>query len=209
MSSYTIKSIQCMCCGFTYKTKILKGFYNSAVADLDTYTHSSVVYDRVIICPNCGYSTDKIGVEVPHDVMEFVHSEQYQKIAKDDSLSDVYKKNYLNAVIYEYKHEYKNAAQYFLHTYWMTREASKPCDELLNKVVDNLKRHLESNMDISAAIMMIDCMRQLSSFEEAEETAISLKQYLKNDYDKHLIDYELVLIRKRDNKPHSQSEVVS
>lgn len=36
MSSYTNKTIQCMCCGFTYKAKILKGFYNSAVADLDT-----------------------------------------------------------------------------------------------------------------------------------------------------------------------------
>ena len=64
-------------------------------------------------------------------------------------------------------------------------------------------------MDISAAIMMIDCMRQLSSFEEAEETAISLEHYLQKEYDKKLIEYELVLIRNRDNKPHSQSEVVS
>lgn len=198
-----------MCCGFTYKTKILKGFYNSAVADLDTYAHLPAVYDRVIECPSCGYSTDKISVEVPREVMEFVHSDDYQKIAKDDSLSYVYKKNYLSALIYEYKHEYKNAAQHFLHTYWITREESRACEVLLEKVINNLKRYLENNMDIPAAIMMIDCMRQLSSFEEAEETATSLKHYLQNEYDKKLIDYELDLIRYRDNKPHSQSEVVS
>lgn len=209
MSSYMNKTIQCMCCGFTYKAKILKGFYNSAVADLDTYTHSPAVYDKVIECPSCGYSTEKIGAEVSHEVIEFIHSDEYQKIVRDESLSNVYKKNYLSGLIYEFKHEYKNAAHYFLHAYWITREASKTCDELLVKVINNLKRYLENNMDISAAIMMIDCMRQLSSFEEAEETAISLEHYLQKEYDKKLIEYELVLIRNRDNKPHSQSEVVS
>lgn len=209
MSSYTNKTIQCMCCGFSYTTKILKGFYNSVVADLDTYVHSPAVYDRVIECPNCGYSTDKIGAEVPPEVVDYVYSEGYQKIAKDESLSDVYKKNYLSALIYEYKHQYKNAARYFLHAYWITREESKSCTDLLNKVIDNLKQHLESNMDIPAAIMMIDCMRQMSNFDEAEETASSLKSYLQNEYDKKLIDYELDLIRHRDKKPHSQSEVES
>jgi hypothetical protein len=198
-----------MCCGFTYKTKILKGFYNSAVADLDTYVHSPAVYDRVIECPSCGYSTDKIGAEVNREVMEFVYSDDYQKIAKDESLSNVYKKNYLSGLIYEYKRDYKNAAQYYLHAFWITREESKSCTDLLNKVINSLKQYLDSNMDIPAAIMMIDCMRQISSFEEAEETATSLKSYLQNEYDKKLIDFELVLIRQRDNKPHSQREVES
>lgn len=209
MSSYTNKTIQCMCCGFTYKAKILKGFFNSTVADLDTYTHSPAVYERVIECPSCGYSTEKLGAEVSHEVIEFIHSEEYQRIVRDESLSDVYRKNYLSGLIYEFKHEYKSAAHFFLYAYWITREASMACDELLNKVIDNLKRYLESNMDISAAILMIDCMRQLSSFEEAEETAQSLEHFLRNEYDKKLIGYELVLIRSRDNKPHSQSEAVS
>ena len=207
MSSYMNKTIQCMCCGFTYKTKILKGFYNSAVADLDTYAHSTVVYDRVIKCPSCGYSTDKFGMEVPRNVMEFVYSDDYQRIQKNAALSEEYKKSYLCALIYEYKHEYKNAAQHFLHAFWITREKTKACTDLLNKVIDNLKHYLESNMDIPAAIMMIDCMRQMSSFEEAEETAASLTGYLVNEYDKKLVDYELTLIRKSDSKPHSQSEV--
>lgn len=209
MSSYTNKTIQCKCCGFTYKAKILKGFFNSTAADLDTYTHSPAVYDRVIECPSCGYSTEKFGAEVSHEVIEFIHSDEYQRIVRDESLSNVYRKNYLSGLIYEFKHDYKSAAHYFLYTYWITRESSMACDKLLNKVIDNLKRYLESNMDISAAILMIDCMRQLSSFEEAEETAKSLEHYLQNDYDKKLIGYELVLIRNRDNQPHSQSEVVS
>lgn len=209
MSSYMNKNIQCMCCGFTYKTKILKGYYNSAVADLDTYAHSPAVYDKVIKCPSCGYSTDKTSMEVPHRVMAFVSSDDYQRILKDASLSEVYKKSYLSALIYEYKHEYRNAAQHFLHAFWITREEEKACTDLLNKVIENLKNYLESNKDIPAAIMMIDCMRQMSSFEEAEETATSLMDYLVSEYDKKLIDYELTLIRNSDSKPHSQSEVES
>lgn|GEM_PF-6504835 len=209
MSSYTNKTIQCKCCGFNYKTKILRGFFNSVVADLDTYAHSSVIFDRVVKCPNCGYSTEQMNAEVDEEVIAIVYSEDYQAIVKDVTLSDVYKKNYLCAFLHEFKHEYKEAALHYLRAYWITREEDNICQDLLVKVVDNMKCYLTSNMDISSALIMIDCMRQMSCFDEAEETAKSLNCYLRNDYDKKLILFELDLIKNRDNKPHSQSEVVS
>lgn len=209
MSSYTNKAIVCTCCGFQYKAKLLKGFYLSTAADLDTCVHHPAVYDQVIECPHCGYATDQISAAIDKDVINFVRSPEYQEIVHSNAFSDVFRKNYLCALIYEQKHNYKKAAQHYLYGYWISRDEANAYTNLLHKVVAHLKRHLETNMDIPAAMMMIDCMRQMSDYNEAEETALSLRDYIHNEYEKKLVDFELVLIHLKDNKPHSQSEVVS
>lgn len=206
MSSYVLKKIRCKCCGNEFEGKLLKGFYNSDLGDLDGFPHNPAVFDRVVVCPACGYATDRIQAEVDDFIANVVHSDKYQKIFSSEQ-PDVIKKELLNAMLKKEKGLYREAAFSYLRIYWNQRGTRQYDEKALTEAVQCFSKYLEKNMDIDAAIVLIDCQRQHADFAEAGETASSLLPYVEGTEYEKLVEFELQLISEQDMSPHSKSEV--
>lgn len=208
MSSYVTKKITCSCCGKAFDVRLLKGFYNSFPLDLDTCPHNPAIFDKVVMCPACGYATDQVRADANDAVTNTVASEVYQKMVSDAELPIILKKEFLNAMIKERLGRYREAAFSYLRAYWYQREQDYYDEAALDTVIKLLSMYLEENMDIDAAIVLIDCQRQHADFADAKETALSLASYIDRDSYKRIIDFEIQLIVAGDRRPHSQREAL-
>lgn len=208
MSRYVSKKIKCNYCRHQYMAKILKSFFNPGYMDLDTNPHNAVIYDRILMCPLCGYATDRIEDEVLFEVYEQVNSESYQKVFKDTQMDETYKKLYLFAILEEIKQNYHNAGYGYLMTYWYLKEKHANTTEVLKKAIENYEKYLADTADVQSAIILIDCMRQSGKFEEAKETAESLLPYTEGTTMYKFVEYELELISQKDTESHSVKEVM-
>ena len=207
MPKYTTIKHSCKCCGKPFEAKVLLGYYNDFCADLDTYPHNPAVYDNVVVCPSCGYAAENIKAEPDETAVKTVESGEYQKVFKDASLPETFKKQYLNALIHEACGEFPEAALSYLRAFWAKRENEDFDGNTLTKVIDLLSDWIEKNANFTAAVILVDCARQNSEFEYAEEVISSVYGYIDDEYIKAVLNFELELIKRRDNSPHSQSEV--
>ena len=207
MASYLKKKIVCSCCGKPFEADLLRGFFSNQVPDLDGNRHEPAAFDKVIICPNCGYSTDNISEKISFEGKEMVSSESYQILFRNDDINTVLKKQLLFAMVKEAEGKDKKAALAYLAAYWISKNLGEKNEDFLEKAVNRLMIHLEEHEDHTGALILIDCLRQLSRFEEAEETADSLYPFVQNRALSDVVRLEQELIRLQDAEPHSQSEV--
>ena len=101
MEKYLDYEAECPVCGHLYKGKRLSGFYVNHPADLDTNPHLPAVFDRVMLCPVCGYAAEDLRKPVTGAVKPVVTSEAYQRILHDRGLSENTRKMLLHSVLSE------------------------------------------------------------------------------------------------------------
>lgn len=209
MISYAYKNITCKCCGIDYKAKLLKGFYNDYIGDLDSYPNHPASYDAVIMCPNCGYVTDSVYQEINDDIRKYVGSTDYIELFTNSDFQEELKKMILWGYLFTKKGDYSGSAYAYLLAYWYMREhnTSKKY-EMLDTSIEFMMKYLEKNIDIDSAIVLVDCLRQAQKYEEAIETLQSLSDYMDPlDVRFNILNYEKTLIESNDSMPHSLNEV--
>lgn len=91
--------------------------------------------------------------------------------------------------------------------HWYAHDAHLSEDPFLEKAIDKLIEYLRENADVTAAMLLVDCLRQAGAFDEAHETAESLLRYLDDDRLTDITRFELKLIENRDPDSHLESEV--
>ena len=173
---------------------------------LDRNPHTPVIYDTIIMCPHCEYSSANMNKPVVDSIKQFIYTAPYLELKKRLHHDSVLLRIVLSAKIYEESFDFKAAADTYLLGYWYSLESNARNAEYLSKAIQYYSVYLESNEDIDTAIALIDCLRQAGNFDEAKETAESLIPYVDSLQLKKIISYELQLIQRNDETPHLVSE---
>lgn len=90
MASYVEKTITCMCCGKKYDVKMVKGYSvdNNEDIDLDTNPHNPALFDRVLLCPFCGYATAEPYSILPDEIKTLVGDANYKEVLNNRLYDD-------------------------------------------------------------------------------------------------------------------------
>ena len=208
MSSYVKKTIKCPCCGKKYVVELLKGYSTCMDVDLDTNPHNSALYDRVVLCPACGFATSKPYTAITEDLKAAVKSTVYTEMLKNRQFDNTGKKLLLAGYLAVKDKNAKEAGYNYLLAYWYLKETnSSNADKACEKAIKNFERYLKYNYDEEIAMILIDCLRQMKRFDEAIETANSLEPYISNDKMKAILLFEKKLISNNDSGIYRVSEV--
>lgn len=208
MSSYVNKTIVCPCCGNEHTYSMLKGYSTCSDIDLDTNPHNPALYDRVIMCPNCGYATSKPYASISDDIKSVVKSSVYVDMLNNKMFDSISKKLLLAGYIAVKERDAKEAGYDYLLAYWYLKESNSPeAYKACEKAIKNFERHLNKNQDEEIAMIIIDCYRQMKRFDDALETIQSLATFIKNGQLKQILLYEKKLVENGDYESHQLSEV--
>ena len=210
MASYLRKIISCACCGNEYETRMLIGFtIRREDVDLDTNPHNPALFDKIIICPHCGYVTSEPNGRIDDLICSVVYSPNYQKLRSDSTLDLTAKKLLLAGLLYSSVDKIKEAAYSYLYAYWYQKEhnhadAVSTCE----KAINSFEKYLSDNENHEMAMILVDLLRQMSLFDEALETLGSLDFYTVNEPNyKAISTFEKRLIIDKDCIAHRLSEV--
>lgn len=206
MANYFKKFLRCGCCGASFETDVLAGLYQGKVMGLDTNPYQSAIYDLFIVCPNCGYAGVNI-TRADQKTIDYIRSDDFKHLTHPLRDDDTEKKIRSAAVIAAYQEDFKAAGYASLVLSWYLRDKALPPDDALAQCIEYYSRHLSASRDYDAAIILIDCLRQSSRFEEANETAKSLLDYIQNARLEAIVKFEQKLISENDASPHLISEV--
>lgn len=206
--SFATKNIVCKCCGEEFQARVLKGFF-SANVDLDSNPHQPELYEKAVLCPHCGYATSRINAEVDCEVRDAVSSPEYRKILMDETVPGPMRRLVLDARLMGLRHDDKSAGYQYLLASWYAREHRREYAELLKKAAEYLSEYLDCNADTDTAVVLIDCLRQLGWFADANEAAESLAAYVSDPGIERILRYEQALVNAGDVQPHSRNEVPS
>lgn len=208
MSSYIKKTIKCPCCGKKYVVELLKGYSAYMDMDLDTNPHNPALYDRIVLCPACGFATSKPYTAITEDLKTAVKSTAYTEMLKNRQFDNTVKKLLLAGYLAVKDKDAKEAGYNYLLAYWYLKETnSSNADKACEKAIKNFERYLKYNYDEEIAMILIDCYRQMRRFEEAMETVDSLEPYIQNENLKGILLLEKKLISNKDSGIHRVSEV--
>lgn len=216
MASYMNRTVICQCCGGQYEAKILRGLYLSSPTGLDTKPYHPAVYDKVVICPHCGYATERLGREVSEKERQFMETDRFRMFRYDFSMDETLKKLHLAAVLAEEGGRWKDAGLGFLKAYWYIQENDLSEDWLCimrREAIGNLDKHLQQTLDPACALIYIDLCRQDGDFEKAIEAIRFLESQglLETYFEKDLIgivELEKQLVEAKDRGEHKTDEVV-
>lgn len=208
MSSYVKKTIKCPCCGKNYVAELLKGYSSYADVDLDTNPHNPALYDRVLLCPACGFATSKPYTAITEDLKASVKSTVYTDMLKNRQFDNTGKKLLLAGYLAVKDKDAKEAGYNYLLAYWYLKETNTAnADKACEKAIRNFERYLMCNFDEEIAMILIDCLRQMKRFDEAIETANSLEPYISDNELIAILLFEKKLISDNDCGTHRVSEV--
>ncbi len=208
MASYINKDIVCKCCGKKYTARLLRGMSRTAPVGLDTNPYEPAVFDRITMCPYCGYASENIGKQVDGKVRAAIYSKEYQELFQNPAMDGTQKKLLLSAYLNVCKGAMYEAGYHYLMAYWYEKGSGQNAGKELEKAVQCFSEYLEDHEDVEAAILLTDCMRQASRFDEAAQTARSLVPYIKKERHLKIICFELSLIEEQDASAHLQREAV-
>jgi len=201
------KKTVCPCCGKKFKAKYLLGYYGGGARGLDLNPHIPELSDSVLICPHCSYAATDMNGPIPERKKELVLSAEYRRLREGASKDPTAVKIYLAAYLHEAVSESKAAADLYILGHWYAHDAHLSEDPFLEKAIDQLMEYLRENADVTAAMLLVDCLRQAGAFDEAHETAESLLRYLDDDRLTDITRFELKLIENRDPGSHLESGV--
>lgn len=211
MASYVKKIITCMCCGKKYEVNLLKGYFveNNNVLDLDTNPHNPALFDRVLLCPFCGYATSSPYSALPDEVKELVNDANYKKVLNNRQYDDNCRKLLLAGYLSVKRRDAKEAGYNYLLAYWYMRDNGiAGYERAREKAIKNFERYLLKTMDCEVAMILVDLLRQNESFEDAKETVLSLESYIADNAKlARIAEFEKQLILKQDSDVHKVEEV--
>ncbi len=211
MASYVKKNITCMCCGKKYEANMLKGYSvdDDANTDLDTNPHSPALYDRVLLCPYCGYATAEPYTAISDELKALICEDNYKAVLNNKAYDDVCRKLLLAGYLSVKRRNAKEAGYNYLLAYWYMKEKGiLEFEKAREKAIKNFERYLGKNMDLEVAMILVDLLRQNSNFDEAKETVTSLKTFIDGNVDLEKIAvFEEKLIANNDSNIHRIGEV--
>jgi uncharacterized protein (DUF2225 family) len=208
MSSYVKKTIVCPCCGNNHTFSMLKGYSPCSDVDLDTNPHNPALYDRVIMCPNCGYSTSKPYSSISDGIKSVVKSSVYTDMLNNKMFDNISKKLILAGYLAVKERDAKEAGYDYLLAYWYLKETnSSEANRACEKAIKNFERYLNKSQDEEIALIIIDCYRQMKRFNDAMETIESLEQFVGDSKVKQILLFEKSLVESGDYESHRLSEV--
>lgn len=208
MSSYMNKKIICKCCEKSYTARMVRGLSQTIVPDLDMNPHDPAVFDRIVMCPHCGYATWNVMEEVDGQIVSAVQSKEYRSMFLAPDTDGVQKKLRLAGWLSKKRGQDYDAGYQYLMVYWHMKNQGEDAEKYLSEVINCFSKYLEGHADIETAIILIDCLRQASRFIEADETAHSLMPYIKKELHRQIVAFELELIAQKNSTSHSQNEVM-
>lgn len=183
--------------------------YSSNCRDLDTNPNCRAVYDRVIICPECGYAASTPGQPIDDRVRTLVASEEYQAILNQEEYDDIYKKHLLAAYLSAELGDFGEAGYNYLVAYWYLKDQkSDDAPKVCQKAIENLEKHLETHVNFEEVLKMSDLLRQMGRFDEAMENLCALESFVASDKTlMAFVTFEKVLVSEKDSSPHKMREV--
>ncbi len=207
MASYLKSEICCPCCGVGFQAKRLKGWTQTQRGDLDGDPRNSAVFDEMLLCPQCGYAGTDMSDQVPRRVKVLVNSQDYQQLVRSQQVEQTMKKWLLAGRIYTLLRKENQAGDAYLVASWYAKATNQDRTAYLEQAVIHFSQYLEEVMDLDVALVLVDCLRLLTFWTEAEETVNSLLPYLTNPKMKLVARFEQVLIANQDGSVHHQDEV--
>lgn len=215
---------KCACCGKEVEVDIIESCYIN-----DTYldgTSNIDFGDNIQECPNCHYVNIDIEKSMPNmdEIKQQVQSEEYQEqnqLYNDDSTLNIIQRCSAFYNLYnnsQYEDYMYNSILALLSMCRKLNHIELYDDEITYRkyAIDLFEQYFDLNMeqiDFYKGLLYLDCLRQISDFEGAEEMIEVLKQTYDNESifdspkDYILLVFEKQLIDNKDNKPYKMSEV--
>jgi hypothetical protein len=178
---------------------------------LDTNPHNPATYERIVMCPSCGYCAERIEEPVSDVVRAAVASAKYKDFLSSAEMTETSKKLSLSAYLAARAGDNRAAGLYYLMSAWSFEDDA--LDDMArsarSKSVKYMELYLNEQADISLATILVDALRRLDRFDEAEETRATLEGYVRQDAPAYrVLEYEKTLIQRRDAGAHTIDEVV-
>lgn len=187
-------------------------------------------------CSKCKFTAPDISEVKDKDVpkiKKIINSKEYQTALTNPLFSEYYvNKNVCWAIICEKLKNFVDAGWAYLHCAWKCeyykiedkrkvikvkfREKSEPTISLTKqfrkKAIECFKKAKEEGKNFARSkqeelITMIDTLRQIEEFEEAQKLLNQAKKTAQNPQTKKLLNFENNLIKQKDSSPHTYSEV--
>lgn len=201
MASYRMKKLDCPCCGKPIEVRLMRGYYQALAPDLDGYPHEPAEYDRVVVCPSCGYASERMEERADPRAVEAVQAPEYQMLLKSPG-DDILRRLRLAVLLDRAAEDLLREACHWLALSWRLRELGESGDAERGSAAECLEGYLLREQDPVMAIVLIDCLRQLGREAEAEETADALTPFLTEDWMRRAVEREKELLARHDRGPN-------
>lgn len=203
------KQFVCPVCGKKFTAEIAPDLDEPERVGLDTNTHNPLQFEKVVICPECGYSSAQYANNEDQEIIDFVNSEEYKSLLKSE-WSEGFKKWMLAGFVSKFAGYHFDAGYEFMTAGWYIREFGGDTDDLVyafNMAVSEFATYVDESNELKPALILLDLLRQTGDFEKATDFAFGLKDSEVDDQTKKIIDFELECISKKDITEHYMDEV--
>jgi hypothetical protein len=217
MTTMFTEDVICSICSTKSNHKFVGSTNSFGGSDLDTrppeMQRSTILY-WVQRCPSCNYCSDDIS-KCNTTTHAIVKSKEYIQIISDESMPQTAIPFLALSYEKEQQQDYSLSAWKAIHAAWVCDdvrnvEASVKCRiqaiKLINKAIKNGQKLM--NQLGATELIKIDLMRRIELFDDALELCEST---IKNGFDeivKNVLNFEMDLIRLKDNKIHSMEEIL-
>lgn len=203
VARYFRKNVVCPLCGKEFFADLLAGYTQNGPSDLDGNPHEPAIYDRVVLCPHCGYSTAHIRRPAYPNAEKWVQSANYREMLGSRKYGEEGKKLLLAGFLARKAEDHLESGYCYLSAWWfLSANRSPEADRALKQAIEQYRLYLEKEENHDAALVLIDLMRQAGELEEAMETAESLEAYLTEPEHLRILRQEKTLICARDTRAH-------
>ena len=185
--------------------------------DLDTRPpemQRSTIQYWVQRCPSCGYCSPNLS-ESADGAEEIINLTEYQDILKNPDMPEIATSFMALSFEKQLQGKYSDAAWSAIHAAWICddenhHEASRLCREKAIQMIE--KAHANSQVIAkqpgASESITIDLMRRAGMFQQALEFAESTKEKDIEKIIKHIIEYEIGLIKRKDIDSHKISDAL-
>lgn len=162
------KQIKCECCEkevaipYTYYSTGFSFNYSVLINSTEEF------FDLVDLCPECGY-TMLFDNGISDEMKEFVSSEEYQSILKNENMEEGLKKWILYAILCEFDENYTEAGIAFTKAYdYMELKDMEPDKRLVEKAASCFLSAAGEYASFIDAYMAVDSLRRDGEMEQAK-----------------------------------------
>lgn len=216
MTKITPVKKKCSVCNNVKEFLELASTNTMGLPDLDTRPAPmarNTIAEWIERCPSCGYCASDI--KLPLENKNIIKSDTYRRQLKNKDFPELTDSFLCWSIIQENIGNFAKAGWASIHGAWAAddndnNKAAKYCRK---KAVSLLKKATEEGQNFSdqkeeESLIMIDLLRRCGDFDEALKTC---QEAIKDENDKmisDLLDFELELIKNKDQGCHKASEVI-
>ena len=190
------KEVICPVCGNKHNFKDVMSIY---IKDsyLDGQPYDVNMTFGIDECPNCHYVTKDINLPVNQEIKKIVLSQEY----KNDAINLDHEYFILNSM-----HTLHNRC--IEELFWYKRNHGMEYKDEIEKCITKKETDFKAGrINDESYLAYIDLLRQSGRFDDCKQAIESLLNSTNNDYIKQLIDFEKILIEKKDTNSHLHSEM--